>query len=444
MALALVVLALGAASVLLHDFLVEAALGVLLVIVAAEAGWVVFVARTSEERVQLIEDEPGQGGTRRVVLYPGNESVRRVKLVKEIGGRVDLESTVNFQTISPKSVAGRAGTAPLEFEFSTQYAGDYTGQRVKVTVTGPFGLFASETTIPFAQEYVVYPRTLQVAIATLKLLGRGELGETPVDIPGIGTEFYEMREYQPGDDYRNVNWNVTARAGETVVVEHMKEVGGSYLLVLDTRAQGFAEVDRLAATFLSLANGLASSGVGFGVLVHDGEKVGAISSGQSPRASLGIALKAALSYSRLESSPELLELVPVILPRGYEMLGNDGDSVLSLLLGLRREQVRGEVMSVNPWATALKYISERSTRNIVWVSGLGSDVEPLIELAWQARHYHDMEFAVADPCLHPSTTEAVGDRAGLSNADKRRALSSVGVQLHYGEPAVVAQRVLSA
>jgi uncharacterized protein (DUF58 family) len=444
MALVFVILALLAASVLLHDFLVEAALGVLLVIIAAEAVWVAFVVRTPEKRVQLIDAESGQEGVKRVVLYPGDESVRRVRLVKKIGGRVDIESAVNFQSIGPRSVAARNETAQLEFRFSTQYAGDYTGERVKVRVTGPLGLFVSGTSIPFAQEYVVYPRTLQVAMATLRLLGRGELGEIPIDMPGIGTEFYEIRGYQPGDDYRSVNWKVTAREGEMAVVEHMREVGGSYLLVLDTRAQGFADIDRLAATFLSLANGLASSGVGFGILVHDGEEVGAVSSGESPRASLGIALKAALSYSRLESSPELLELVPLRLPKGYEALGNDRESVLSLLLGLRREQVRNEVARVSPWVTALKYVSERSVRNVIWVSGLGSDVEPLIELAWQARHYHDVEFAVADPCLPSSMTNPEGRHTGLNDVDRRRALSSAGVQLYYGEPLVVAQRVLSA
>jgi len=442
MALALVVLALGAASVLLHDFLVEAALSVLLVVIAAEAVWATFVVRTVEKRVQLIEDEPGQGGTKRVVLYPGGESVRRVYLVKNIGGRVDLEGTVNFQTIAPRSVAGRAGTVPIEFRFSTQYAGDYTGQRVKVTVTGPLGLFASETTIPFAQEYVVYPRTLQVAMATLKLLGRGELGETPIDMPGLGTEFYEMRGYQPGDDYRNVNWKVTARAGEMVVVEHMKEVGGSYLLVLDTRAQGFSEVDCLAATFLSLANSLASSGVGFGVLVHDGEEVAMISAGGSPRESLEIALTTALVHTRLESNPELLELMPQRMSRAQSTVG-DQISVLSQLPWLRTEQLNEMIQGTNPWAAALRYINERSTRNVLWVSELLAQVEPLIELAWQARHLHDVEFAVANPCFLAEATEAKESKGGIKRERLEQALSSAGVRLHYGEPLAVAQRVLS-
>jgi uncharacterized protein (DUF58 family) len=443
MALASVILALGAASVLLHDLLVEAALGVIMVVVAAEAVWVTVVARTPEKRVQLVEDGPGQGGAKRIVLYPGDESVRSVHLVKKIGGRVEFEGTVNFQKIVPRSVAGRAGTAQLELRFSTPYAGDYSGQKAKVRVTGPLGLFSSETSIPFVQEYAVYPHTLRVAMATLKVLGRGELGETPTDMPGIGTEFYEMRGYQPSDDYRDVNWRASARRGELIVVEHMREVGGSYLLVLDTRAQGFADTDRLAATFLSLANGLASSGVSFGVLAHDGRSVAAVSPGDSPRSSLGVALRAALSYSRLESNPELLELAPQRPSEEYATGGNR-TSPLWQLLQLRQEEVKQIVGDVDPWAAALKYISGRSTRNLLWVSDLNGDVGPLIELAWQARHHHDVEFTVVDPCVSALTAENGGSKERLERADNRRALSSVGAQLYYGEPLVVAQRVLGA
>jgi uncharacterized protein (DUF58 family) len=436
-ALVLVMVALGAGSVLLHDFLVEATLGVLLVVIAAEAVWVTLVARAPEKRVQLAGAESGGKGGERVVLYPGDESVREAHLIKRIGGTVDLESPVNFQTVAPKSVAGQAGTAQLELRFSTPYAGDYAGQKMKVRVTGPLNLFSSETSIPFLQEYVVYPRTMQVAMATLKLLGRGELGETPIDMPGIGTEFYEMRAYQAGDDYRNVNWSASARLGEIVVAEHMREVGGSYLLVLDTRAEGFAEEDRLASTFLSLANSLADSGASFGVLVHDGQRVAEVSRGDSPRGSLEIALRAALYQTKLEGSPEILELMPQRVFRGPG-IAYDQDTTLQQLLRFRNEQVRELTQNVDPWATALRYIDEKSVRNVLWVSELPAGVEPLIELAWQARHHHDTAFVVANPRSSAEASEGSSDREKLIQA-----LSAAGVQLFYGEPLTVAQRVLS-
>ena len=94
---------------------------------------------------------------------------------------------------------------------------------------------------------------------------------------------------------------------------------------------------------------------------------------------------------------------------------------------------------VDPWSAILERVRERSTRNVVWVSGLFGDVAPLMELAWQAERLHDVEFAVADPCPWDGATGSEGPRASLQEA-----LSSAGVRLFYGKPLVIAQRIVSA
>ena len=35
--------------------------------------------------------------------------------------------------------------------------------------------------------------------------------------PGVGLTFAELRAYEPGDDVRHLDWNVTARQGEPFV-----------------------------------------------------------------------------------------------------------------------------------------------------------------------------------------------------------------------------------
>ena len=70
---------------------------------------------------------------------------------------------------------------------------------------------------------------LRATLIIMALCGwRAEHGELPerLDVlageyhsvfKGRGMEFDEVREYQPGDDIRNIDWNVTARTGHPYV-----------------------------------------------------------------------------------------------------------------------------------------------------------------------------------------------------------------------------------
>jgi uncharacterized protein (DUF58 family) len=51
-------------------------------------------------------------------------------------------------------------------------------------------------------------------------------------------EFAEVREYQPGDDVRTIDWNVTARLGSTYVKRYLEERELSVLFLVDASASG--------------------------------------------------------------------------------------------------------------------------------------------------------------------------------------------------------------
>ncbi|HEX9793072.1 MAG TPA: DUF58 domain-containing protein [Planctomycetota bacterium] len=55
---------------------------------------------------------------------------------------------------------------------------------------------------------------------------------------GQGMEFDEVREYQPGDDIRSIDWNVTARAGRPFVKRYSEERELTVLFVVDVSASG--------------------------------------------------------------------------------------------------------------------------------------------------------------------------------------------------------------
>ncbi len=55
---------------------------------------------------------------------------------------------------------------------------------------------------------------------------------------GRGMEFEEVREYQPGDDVRTIDWNVTARTGSPFVKRFCEERELTVLFLVDVSASG--------------------------------------------------------------------------------------------------------------------------------------------------------------------------------------------------------------
>ncbi len=55
---------------------------------------------------------------------------------------------------------------------------------------------------------------------------------------GRGMEFDEVREYQPGDDIRSIDWNVTAREGKPYIKRFCEERELTVLFVFDVSASG--------------------------------------------------------------------------------------------------------------------------------------------------------------------------------------------------------------
>ena len=55
---------------------------------------------------------------------------------------------------------------------------------------------------------------------------------------GRGMEFDEVREYQPGDDVRSIDWNVTARTGTPFIKRFCEERELTVLLLVDVSASG--------------------------------------------------------------------------------------------------------------------------------------------------------------------------------------------------------------
>src|SRR5260370_25297698 len=55
---------------------------------------------------------------------------------------------------------------------------------------------------------------------------------------GRGMNFEDVREYQPGDEIRAIDWNVTARLGNAFVKKFTEELELTGMLIVDVSASG--------------------------------------------------------------------------------------------------------------------------------------------------------------------------------------------------------------
>ena len=73
----------------------------------------------------------------------------------------------------------------------------------------------------------------RIEITTRRLVEQGVGGDYHSVFKGRGVEFAEVRPYQPGDDVRTIDWNVTARMGSPFVKQYVEERDLTVFIVVD-------------------------------------------------------------------------------------------------------------------------------------------------------------------------------------------------------------------
>ena len=79
-------------------------------------------------------------------------------------------------------------------------------------------------------------RTLE--IRTRGLVETAFAGDYHSVFKGRGMNFEDVREYQPGDEIRSIDWNVTARMGSAFVKKYTEERELTVMLIVDVSASG--------------------------------------------------------------------------------------------------------------------------------------------------------------------------------------------------------------
>ncbi|RME96497.1 MAG: DUF58 domain-containing protein [Verrucomicrobia bacterium] len=78
----------------------------------------------------------------------------------------------------------------------------------------------------------------QIELRTTRLVNETLAGQYHSVFKGQGMNFEEVREYQPGDDVRSIDWNVTARMNHPFVKKFVEERELTVVLVVDLSGSG--------------------------------------------------------------------------------------------------------------------------------------------------------------------------------------------------------------
>jgi uncharacterized protein (DUF58 family) len=157
-----------------------------------------------------------------------------------------------FETLTPAPVL--PGAVPALGAWQGSYGvrplrrGNYQFGALNLRWLSPLGLLVRQGRLPAAGPVKVYPNLRDVRHYDL-LLRRNrlqELGLRQARMFGEGTEFERLREYQPDDDFRRIDWKATARRHQPIALEYQTERSQNVIAVLDAGRMMQSPVARVA------------------------------------------------------------------------------------------------------------------------------------------------------------------------------------------------------
>ncbi len=233
-----------------------------------------------------LRDALGPDDVRGERLTPPKFSIgvpnRTTVTLRNVSGRL---GTVTGRETPPSGFGGVRTFGPLEMAAHSRHEvplaytpsarGAYEFGDVALRSVGPRALAGRVFSLSTAEEVRVYP-DIQAVHGYSLLARRGmlhEIGVRAARFSGVGREFESLRDYEHGDDYRDIDWKATARRGKPVVRRFEAERSQTIVLAIDAgrlmtaRVGGLSKLDRAINATLLLAWLASTAGDNVGLLV---------------------------------------------------------------------------------------------------------------------------------------------------------------------------------
>jgi len=189
------------------------------------------VTRESEE-VDLYE---GSTMWVKIDIFNKGDALRFLEIKDLLPPKVEVKEGSNHQVIELKK--GEKKT--IKYEIGCPLRGEAEIGPIKMRYRDPLSFYTESWTVEDRMTIHILPGIEEIKSVNIRPnYTRNWLGNIQSSNIGIGTEFFSLREYLPGDDIRKINWKATARNLNPITNEYEGEQSGDVIIIVDAFKEG--------------------------------------------------------------------------------------------------------------------------------------------------------------------------------------------------------------
>jgi uncharacterized protein (DUF58 family) len=158
----------------------------------------------------------------------GTVTVRNAGVGRTLGVTVEVPVAHGLAEIAVPSLA-RGAESVQQFAIPTSRRGVVAVGPARTVRADPIGLVRRELVWTGTSELFIHPRTIGIPSMSAGLV-RDLEGSPTRDLTSADIAFHALREYQPGDERRNIHWKSTAKTG-TYMVRQFEQTRRSHIVI---------------------------------------------------------------------------------------------------------------------------------------------------------------------------------------------------------------------
>jgi uncharacterized protein (DUF58 family) len=300
-----------------------------------------------------------------------------------------LSPVDSWVAITPRRLAVDTDGVQLDVVLTPPLAGPSRPQ-IRMSVIDPWGIVQVDRVIKPVELHVI-PRAKYAEWLAMRYLEQTGTGATMATAPLTevvpkqvsGVEYFDSRDYQPGDSLKHVDWKHTLKLNQIIVNEYAEAGGQASIIALNLLVTDAEEADKLAFNLITTGLTLASESIPAALAVYNRREVVLTTPVIDPREMLKKLLVLVKDLTSVEFAHRFLQPPDIgRLRRNVALLERAVSQPARQLLDMLRFEYSAveEAARAHPATLALLRVSGRvpPPAVVVLVSPLNHDAEALL------------------------------------------------------------------